>query len=180
MRRALVSLIAAGLAGLGVLAAPTTACAIGTPVAFELEGGTLSITAPTDTVDLGTVTVGTPTVSGELGTITVDDERADDGGDSWTVTVTATNFTTGEGSAAETIPASDITYDPGTPSDPVGSATYSPGDQGALSPTTPLTAMSTSDEVGIGGVSWDPTITVHLPAQVVAGTYTGTITHSFA
>jgi hypothetical protein len=40
--------------------------------------------------------------------------------------------------------------------------------------------MSTADEVGVGGVSWDPTITVHMPAQAVAGTYTGTITHSVA
>ncbi len=76
--------------------------------------------------------------------------------------MTATNFTTGEGSAAETIPASDITYDPGTPFDPVGDATYTPGDPGSLDPATPLTAMSGSDEVG-AGVSWDPTITVHLP-----------------
>ena len=29
-------------------------------------------------------------------------------------------------------------------------------------------------------MSWDPTITVTLPAAVVAGTYSGTITHSAA
>lgn len=179
MGKALVGLGAAGLVGFGVLAAPTAAGAVDTPVTFEADGGALTITAPSDDVDLGTVKIGTPTISGQLGTVTVDDERDLVSG-SWTVTVTATNFTTGAGSAAETIPASDITYDPGTPFDPVGDATYTPGDPGSLDPATPLTAMSGSDEVGAGGVSWDPTITVHLPAQVVAGTYAGTITHSFA
>ena len=179
MRTALVSLSTASLVGFGVLAAPTAVGAVDTPVTFEADGGALSITAPSDDVDLGAVSVGTPAISGQLGTVTVDDERDLVSG-SWTVTVTSTGFTTGGGSPAETIPAGDITYDPGTPFDPVGDATYTPGDPGSLDSTTPLTAMSASDETGVGGVSWDPTITVHLPAQVVAGTYTGTITHSFA
>ena len=179
MRKALVSLGAAGLVGFGVLAAPTAVGAVDTPVTFEADGGALSITAPSADVDLGAVSVGTPTISGQLGTVTVDDERDLVSG-SWTVTVTSTDFTTGAGSPAETIPAGDVSYDPGTPFDPVGDATYTPGDPGSLDPTTPLTAMSASDETGAGGVSWDPTITVHLPADMVAGTYAGTITHSFA
>jgi hypothetical protein len=179
MRKALVSLGAIGLIGFGVLAAPTAAGASDTPVTFEIDAGALSMTAPSDDVGLGAASAGTPTISGQLGTVTVDDERDLVSG-SWTVTVISTGFTTGGGSAAETIPAGDITYDPGTPFDPVGDATYTPGDPGSLNPRTPLTAMSASDETGVGGVSWDPTITVHLPAQVVAGTYTGTITYSFA
>jgi hypothetical protein len=178
MRKAIVTPVVAGLIGFGLLAAPLAAHAADTPTTFEVSGGALGITVPTTSVDLGTVTVGASDVSASLGTVSVSDQRATVSG-SWIATVTSSAFVTGEASTAETVPASDVNYAPGDPSDAVN-GTYTPGTAGALGGDTALTAMSTSDEVGVGGVSWDPTITVTLPAQVVAGTYTGTITHSVA
>ncbi len=43
-------------------------------------------------------------------TISVSDGRSA----AWTVTAAATNFITGAGSPDETVPATDVTYDPGT------------------------------------------------------------------
>ena len=40
------------------------------------------------------------------------------------------------------------------------------------------TAVTATLIVGNNTVSWSPTITVHVPAGAVAGTYSGTITHS--
>jgi hypothetical protein len=37
---------------------------------------------------------------------------------------------------------------------------------------------STADEIGDAWVSWDPSISIALPSDVVAGIYTGTITDS--
>jgi len=108
------------------------------------------------------------------------DQRATVSG-TWTAGVTSTDFTTGTGTATadETVAAGDIEYSPGSVITQVNPSTiYTPGTDARLDNTTSLTAMSTSDESGSGGVSWNPTITVHLPAQTVAGTYSGIITHS--
>jgi hypothetical protein len=166
---------------MAALAAPLAAHAAGTPTTFEVTAGSLSISAPTASVPLGTYTLGSSTsnISSLLGTVTVVDQRAALSG-SWTAGVTSTVFITGGGTANETVPATDINYSPGAASAPVGSATYTPGTAGALGGTLALTAMSTVNEVGSGGVSWDPTLIVTLPAQVVAGNYSGTITHSVA
>ena len=68
------------------------------------------MTAP-DTVDLGSGAPGT-TISGTLGTVTVTDDRALLAA-AWTATASATDWTTGGGTPAETIPATDVGYDPG-------------------------------------------------------------------
>ena len=128
------------------------------------------------------MTVGTGThVSAPLGTVTVTDDRAPDQGQ-WAASVTTSDFTTGTGtpSTDETIPAADVNYAPGLAASPSGVATFTPGTAGALGGETALTAFSASAEDGISSVSWTPTITVTPPASTVAGTYTGTITHSVA
>jgi hypothetical protein len=180
MRKIIAAPIVAGLIGFAALAAPLAAHAADTPVTFAVDGGSLSVSAPTANVPLGSYTLGTSTsdISSQLGTVTVVDQRATVSG-SWTAGVTSTDFITGTHSANETVAAGDIAYAPGLGSNPVNTdTTYTPGTDGVLDNTTALTAMSTSNESGSGGVSWDPTITVHLPAQVVPGTYSGTITHS--
>ena len=95
--------------------------------------------------------------------------------------MTTSAFTTGTGtpSTDETIPAADVNYAPGR-HQPTGVVTFTPGTAGALGGETALTAFSASAENGISSVSWAPTITVTPPASTVAGTYTGTITHSVA
>ncbi len=46
--------------------------------------------------------------------------------------------------------------------------------------STPQPAYVATLGVGATSVSWNPIIKVTLPSSVVAGTYTGTITHSVA
>lgn len=191
MRKTIAAPIVAGLIGMAALAAPLAAHADTTPSTFTITGGSLSITVPdgsTTPINLGGYTLGTDTgmhiSNAALGAVTVTDDRATLSG-SWTVGVTSTDFVTGTGTTAtadRTIPAADIKYTPGSASAGINTSvtTYTPGSAGALDNTTSLTAMATTSEVGSGGVTWNPTITVTLPAQVVAGTYSGTITHSFA
>ena len=181
MRKALAAPIAVGVLGLGALAIPAAAQASTGPTTttFGVTGGPLTITTP-DTASLGTMTAGTDTsVSGSLGTVTVTDDRAPLNG-SWTASVISSDFTTGGKTAAETIPAADVTYAPGSVTGTTGTVTPAAGPGGALGGGTALTAFSASAEDGISSVSWNPTITVTPPASAVAGTYTGTITHSVA
>jgi hypothetical protein len=178
MRKVIATPIVAGLIGFAALAAPLAAHA-DTPTTFQVNGGNLTITSPTSSVALTGVTVGTTNPSGQLGTVTVDDERGLLSG-GWTATVQSTAFTTGTDPSTVTIAASNVKYTPGSTSGAVGTANYTPG-TAAVAIGTPQTAYAADSEVGSAGVSWDPTITVNLPAHgQVAGTYSGTITHSVA
>ena len=82
-----------------------------TTVTFTVSSGALSMTAPA-TVDLGTNAPGT-TISGSLGTVTVTDDRALLAA-AWTVVASSSDWTTGAGTLAETIPAGDVGYDAGS------------------------------------------------------------------
>lgn len=136
--------------------------------------GALAITVP-GTANLGSATADPANVSGSLGAVTVTDTR---GGPStgWTATVSSTKFTTGGATASETIAKSFIRYSPGAATSTTGSATFTPGTAGDLGSTR--TAFSASDGTGDNSATWNPTITMTLPASIVAGTYTATITHS--
>ncbi|WP_440098603.1 ice-binding family protein [Streptosporangium sp. H16] len=136
--------------------------------------GALSISVP-GTANLGSVVAGSPTVSAQLGDVTVDDAR-DSLDASWIATVNATDFTTGGATAPETIPKESITYSPGPATATTGDATFTPGTTGDLGSTR--TAFSASDGTGNNSATWNPTITVTLPPQVIAGTYSAVITHS--
>ena len=78
---------------------------------FTVTTGGLSMTAPAS-ADLGSGAPGT-TITGNLGgNVLVTDLRATLGG-TWTATASSTAWTTGTGTADETIPAADATYTPG-------------------------------------------------------------------
>jgi hypothetical protein len=188
IRTACGVLAAAGIAALGL--APAAASAATGPAAlaysstissgsdpdttvtFTVTSGALTETAPT-TANLGSGAPGT-TISGALGAVTVTDDRALLSA-SWTATASASDWTTGAATAAETIPATDAGYDP-------GSITTT----GTITATgTPITLSGTAtpDVTGTNGVgddtaSWDPTISVAVPASAVGGAYTGTLTQS--
>jgi hypothetical protein len=119
-----------------------------TTVTFAVTSGALTMTAPS-AANLGSGAPGS-TISGALGSVSVSDNRALLSA-SWTVTASASNFTTGTGTPAETIPAGDVSYAPG------------------------VTGSSGS---GDNSASWDPTISVAVPVAAVNGTYTGVISHS--
>src|SRR5882672_8767930 len=104
LRAGLTALVSATLMLLalpGVAGAATTGT---TTTTFTLNGGGISITAPGTTVNLGSVSVAASTVTGQLGSVTVNDGRGLLSG-GWTSSVSASKFTTGAGTAAETIAA---------------------------------------------------------------------------
>jgi hypothetical protein len=143
-----------------------------TTVTFAVTSGLLTITAPIAS-DLGSGAPG-GTISGALGAVTVTDNRALLSA-SWTATASSTNWTTGTATPAETIPASDANYDPG-PVATTGTITVTPTDI-TLS-NSPQTVVSASAGTGDNTASWDPTVSVVVPAAAVTGTYTATLTHS--
>jgi hypothetical protein len=143
-----------------------------TTVTFAVTSGALTITAPT-AAGLGSGAPGT-TISGALGAVTVTDNRALLSA-TWTASASSTSFTTGSGTTPETIPATDAGYAPG-PLTTTGTITATPH-------TITLSGSPQAVVVGTAGTgnntaSWDPTVSVAVPAAAVFGTYTGTIAHS--
>jgi uncharacterized repeat protein (TIGR01451 family) len=142
-------------------------------VTVAVVTGMLSITAPSS-ADLGTAAPGR-TASARLGTVQVTDGRAGLAG--WTATVSSTDFTTGGGKAAETIPADDILYAISGFASTTGSATltHTPGTN--LSAGLQAVAQATNVH-GDNSATWSPLIQVAVPSGAVAGTYSAIITHS--
>ena len=160
---------ASAAAAAGASTGPTT-------VTFTVATGSLSITTP-DAVSFGTASVGASSVSGSLGTVTVSDTRSATLR-GWTASVTSSDFSTGTGTGNQDIPAANVSYSPGLATGTSGTGTFVPGLGGALG--SAKTAFTATLESGSTTVSWNPTVTVTLPANIAAGTYSGTITHSVA
>jgi hypothetical protein len=160
-----------------------------TTVTFTVtSAGTLSMTAPAS-VNLGTGAVG-GTITGVLSGVgpdpvpvptVVTDDRALDAA-SWIVTASSTNWTTGADTPTERIPAADVSYDPGTITT-TGVITAT-GTTIALAnsqvPALDNTVVAGTDGIGDNSATWDPIISVAVPAGAVAGAYTGTLTQSVA
>lgn len=182
-RRALI-VVTAAAAAVALAAAPAAAQTTGdTTTTFDVDAGTLDITVPA-TADLGNGDAGT-TITGQLGAVTVDDSRgAADA--SWAAEAEATDFTTGAGTDPSEIVTPDlIDYWSGAATATTGNGTFTPGqaDAGAaepLSDVTPITAFTHTGGTGNNTASWNPTLDVNVPLANIAGTYTGTVTHSVA
>ncbi len=155
----------------------TSGTAPSAPVTVE-PAGFLSISVPSS----ATLPAAAPgaTASAALGTVTVTDNRAL-GSASWMATVTGTAFITGSGTAQQTIPLVQVTYWSGPATATSGSGTFTPGEPAAANAvnlTVPRVAFSLTGGGGINSASWNPTLSVQVPAAAVAGTYTATITES--
>lgn len=170
-------LLATLVASLLVVAAmpATDAVAEDTITTFEVAAGGLAITAPPSTVHLGSAAA-PGTVSSQLGQVTVDDTRGVLLG-GHNASVESTSFITGDGTEAETVPTTAVTYSPGlgTPSGTVVCTQALVGDMAAK-----RIVMTGSAATGTNSCAWNPTVEVTVPAAAPAGTYTGTITHSVA
>ncbi|MFD5429590.1 hypothetical protein [Streptomyces sp. NPDC127084] len=175
MRRTLViSPLIAGAAAV-TLAFPVPATAADTPVTVQVTSGTLDIAVPTGPVNLGTASVSgsAQTVSSQLGNVTVTDGRGGTAG--WTVTANAVDFT-GPQTISVSAPGSS-SYD--TPQASVsGTATVTPSDLEPLYPANPVQTATAVN--GINSATWNPTISLTIPGNALAGTYSSTITHSVA
>ena len=169
-------LVGAAAATLAVgTALPAAAGTTGTTATtFTLTSGGLSINVPS-AANLGSAAVDSGTITGQLGAVTVTDDRSGLA-TSWTVTASSSDFTTGGSTAAETIDSDQINYAPGSPTAETGSATFTPGTAGPLYPAR--TAFYASNIIGNNSATWDPTLTVAVPAQAISGTYSGTVTHA--
>jgi hypothetical protein len=137
--------------------------------------GVLSITGPAS-ASLGSAAPG-GTASASLGTVRVTDERPGLAG--WTATTFATDFSTGGGTTAETIPIRDVLYLIGGFISTTGSATFTRTPVTGLSGTAQAVVTATNVH-GDNSAAWTPVIQVSVPSGAVAGTYSATITHSVA
>lgn len=179
---AMTAMMSAGLAAFVPVAA--NAGAGDTPSTFTLSAtGGLSIAVPDGSVtpvNLGSASTGAATLSHTLGNVTVTDGRGALPA-TWTATASSTNFTTGGATANETVAKANVGYYAG-----VGTAQL--GQIGAFVPAgtalTPVALAGSGANVGTWAgtgndtVTWNPTITFTLLPSQVAGTYSGTITHS--
>jgi hypothetical protein len=139
---------------------------------FTLTSGALSISAPTALVSLGTQDVSnvSSTITGSLGAVTVSDLRG--GVTTWTASVISTAFTPPAGPAD---PASNVSYSAGTITQTGVVATAIPA-----SNLTGVTTVVTGASGGISSATWNPSISVLVPANLAPGVYSATITHSVA
>lgn len=135
--------------------------------------GVLSITAPAS-ADLG-ITAPGGTVSAALGIVEVTDNRASPV--NWTATVSSTDFTTGDDTAAETIPVADVQYLISGFTDTTGSATLTPASVTVMS-SAPQAVVAATNVVEDSSASWNPEIEVSVPGGAIDGDYTATITQS--
>jgi YVTN family beta-propeller protein len=164
------TLLNVGGAPLGEAASPDQGDVVTT---FQVNAtGGLTVAAPAPAT-LSQVAPG-GTATGQLGNVTVNDQRslADA---TWVATASLTDaFTTPGGSP---ITGSATTYTPGAAVTSVNGP-FTPGTAGTLA--SARTAFSKTSGSGDNSVTWNPTLDVAVPASAVAGTYTGTVTHSVA
>ena len=144
-----------------------------TPATFTLTAGALSISAPVASVSLGSQVASTSssTISGSLGIVTVTDQRG--GPTTWTTSVISTAFTPVAGPAD---PASNVSYDAG----PITVTANVVATPVAAADLTGVSTVVTGASTGISTASWNPTISVFVPANFAPGVYAATITHSVA
>jgi hypothetical protein len=158
-----------------ITAAAVSVIVVGGPVTAAV-----SISAPTSAT-LGSVGTGSTTLSAHLGTVSVTASGLV--APSFVSTVTATNFATGGQTANETIAKAAISYWSGPATATSGLASATPGQltsAQAVSLSTSRTAFSGTGLLLSISAAWNPTIVVNVPAAAVAGSYSGTITHSVA
>ncbi|MFD8479286.1 hypothetical protein [Kitasatospora sp. NPDC059673] len=141
-----------------------------TTLTFTVTSGALTLSVPA-AATLGSGAPGT-TIGAQIGPCTVVDDRALASA-SWTVTASETDFVNGP----STIPATDSTYAVGSVTT-TGTITVTPTNV-TLS-NSAQTVLTGTAGVGDNTATWDPTVSVHVPASAVGGVYTGVLTQSVA
>lgn len=145
-------------------------------VTVTVEGGALALSVASAPTNLGRVRTasGGTTVSGALGEVTVTDQRNAAPGATWVASVVATDFVAEDGPG---IPASRVSYTAGAVRS-TGVVTLRASDPDDLGRAQ--AAVRASGISGTNTARWTPTVHVHVPPGLLAGVYTGTITHSVA
>jgi hypothetical protein len=155
---------------------PTAANAADTNVTFTLSGGSLTLSAPgsASLTAAGNLGVTGTSVSGSLGSSTVTDSR---GSLAHTVTVnmSSTDFTD---AASDVIAKSNAAGSSGA-TVPTGVAVAVPTLTGqTIGASGGATILQLTGVVGAASTTYNPTVTVTIPANAIAGSYSGTITQT--
>ena len=142
-----------------------------TDTTFELIGGSLGISAPVGPVSLGTgaASVGGQPITGSLGAVTVTDNRGNTLG--WTASAQSTDFEAGD----LTVPATVVSY-ASTDATPTGTVTVTPAAAADLSAASPV--ETATGVAGAHSATWNPNLSIAVPAGTQTGLYTATLTHS--
>lgn len=148
-------------------------------VATAAPAGALAITAPLST-NLGSGPVGSSSLSAQLGLVTATGTGLIP--PNFKATVSATVFTTGSGGANKTISNASIRYWSGsaTLTTGINVTPGQPNEADAVDLSVPRIAFSGKGVALTVTAAWNPTLIINIPADAVAGTYTGIITHSLA
>ncbi len=173
------SLVRPGLASLGAAAAltagavsPASAAEGDTTTTFALAGSALSISVqPTATLTGGAA--GDTSVNGQLGQVQVTDLRG--GTSAWSAKATSTTFTNG-GTGDSLTTSTGVSYNSGAITT-TGTIVIVPKGAKSLS-GTPIEVAAPTSVIGNNTARWNPTLTVTLPSNSLAGTYTGTVNTS--
>ena len=176
MRKITFGAVVFGLAGsmvlIGVTAAPALMATTGETLAtVNRAPGAISITGP----DAAVLSKGIP---GTNSTVTLSATKVIDdrpGSTNWTATIVLPQLSNGA-QTPEIIPTTAATY-LAAEATTTGSPTLAtPTPQIDLS--TAKTAQTTTKVTGNNTASWTATLTIPIPAQALAGIYTGTMTQS--
>ena len=156
---------------LASVALPASAAPSGTTTTtFTLSSGTIDIAVPSN-ASLPAGNSGTTSVSGQIGSVTVTDSRGNVLG--WTASAASTGFTGDSGTTSTA-----VSYSSGAVSK-TGTVTAVSSGTVALT-TVPAPVVVGTLVVGNNTATWNPTLTVTLPPNSLAGNYTGTVTTSVA
>lgn len=182
MRRAIVLVAAAG--ALALVPSAQAALTANTTLSVTVDTGTLSISAP-GTASLGNVSAAVgSTASTGLGTVTVADSRGTLLGWSVTALTTTANMSTG-GATPSTIALSatgPLAWATGTVTAVGGSllSGVTAGGGGFLNGSTAIPVATAVLTAGGGTYTYNPTLTLTVPANTAVGTYSVVVTQTIA
>jgi hypothetical protein len=150
-----------------------------TGASVAVNAGTLSETAPA-TVSAGAVTLNgnDQTTTYALG-LTVTDARGSGAG--WNLTITSTLFSDGSGhqlasNASSINAAPSVSCNAGSScTNPTNSVTYAVGVPAGATPPTAVKFFNAAANSGLGKFTITPTVTISIPANTIAGTYSSTV-----
>jgi hypothetical protein len=142
-----------------------------TETTFALTGGSLAISVPVGPVELDSAAVSADaqTMTGSLGDVMVTDNRGNVAG--WVASALSSAFT-----GATPVPASAVSYAPNALTGKTGISTVTPTPAGNLSAISPVETATLVQ--GANTASWNPALSVAVPAGAQTGEYTATLTHS--
>jgi hypothetical protein len=169
--------ITGGIGTVALLAAGTLPAFAGTTsdteTTFTLDAGTIDIAVQAD-ASLTDAYSGAPFITGTLGDVTVTDGRGGTVG--WTASAKSSAFLRAGGI---TTASTAVRYNSGTV-DKTGSVTADSLGTKTLAMAAPTPVVTGTAVTGNNTATWNPTLTVDLPSDSLAGDYTGTVTTSVA